>query len=140
LHDITVIASASIDHQVEGRVNHSASIFGVKILHHFGGSLDVREQRGHRLALAVQRRGGFFFNHANGGHRLGRGRFDPCRCGVAVKCGGALATEIKFRGIFEGTIWALQAERSPAFPAELHPLVHRIGDQLCAGCAIMIFP
>jgi hypothetical protein len=41
-------------------------------------------------------------------------------CGVAVKRSAALATEIKFRGIFERAIGARQAERSSVLTAKLH--------------------
>ncbi len=57
LHDVTIVTLGRVDHQLERRIDNRARLFGVEILLQFRRPLDIGEQRGDRLALAVQRRG-----------------------------------------------------------------------------------
>ena len=52
LHDIAIVAMRRVDHQLQCGIDNRARLFGVEVLHQLGRSLDVREQRGDRLALA----------------------------------------------------------------------------------------
>ena len=54
LHDVAVVAMRGVDHQLQRRIDHAASVFGVKVLHQLGRALDIGEQRGDGLALALQ--------------------------------------------------------------------------------------
>ena len=54
LHDVAVVAAHRVDHQLERGIDDRARFFGIEILLQFGRSLDVGEQRGDRLALAVR--------------------------------------------------------------------------------------
>ena len=54
LHDVAVVAAHRVDHQLERRVDNRARFFGIEILFELGRALDVREQRGDRLALAFE--------------------------------------------------------------------------------------
>ena len=55
LHDIAVVPVNGIDHELQRRIDNCACLFGVEVLLKFSRSLDVREQRGDRLALALER-------------------------------------------------------------------------------------
>ena len=44
----------SIDHQFQRRIDNRPRFFGIEVLFQFSGALDVREQRGDRLPLAVE--------------------------------------------------------------------------------------
>ncbi len=52
LHDVAVVATHRVDHQLQCRVNNRARFLGVEILLQLGRALDVREQRRDNLALA----------------------------------------------------------------------------------------
>jgi hypothetical protein len=54
LHDVAVVAPRRIDHQLQRRIDNRAGFFGVEVLLEFGRALDVGEQRGDRLALALE--------------------------------------------------------------------------------------
>src|SRR5258708_37374970 len=54
LDDVTVIAPHGFDHQLQRRIDDRARLFGVEVLHQLGRTLDVGEQRRHRLALALE--------------------------------------------------------------------------------------
>ena len=54
LHDVAVVAMDRIHHQRQRRIDSGARLFGVEVLHHLGGSLDVSEQGSDCLALALQ--------------------------------------------------------------------------------------
>ena len=54
LHDVAVVAMDRVDHQLERRIDDRARLLGVEVLHQLGRALDVGEQRGDRLALAVE--------------------------------------------------------------------------------------
>ena len=53
LHDVAVVAMDRIDHQLQRRIDNRARLFGIEVAHQFGRTLDVGEQRGDRLALAL---------------------------------------------------------------------------------------
>src|SRR6266851_5110250 len=53
LHNVTVVAMRRVDHQLECRIDDRARLLRIEVAHHFGRILDVREQRRHRLALAL---------------------------------------------------------------------------------------
>jgi hypothetical protein len=54
LHDVAVVPANRVDHQLEGRVDDRARFPRVEVLLKLRRSLDVREQRGDRLTLAVR--------------------------------------------------------------------------------------
>ncbi len=56
LHDVAVVAMRGVDHQLQRRIYHAASVFGIKVLHKLGRALDIGEQRGDGLAFAFQLR------------------------------------------------------------------------------------
>jgi hypothetical protein len=56
LHDITVVAVDGINHQLECGIDDRAGFFGVEVLHQLHRALDVREESGDGLTLAVERR------------------------------------------------------------------------------------
>jgi hypothetical protein len=56
LHHVTVEAMGCVDRQLERRIDDGACFLRVEVLHQFGRAFDVGEQRGDRLALAVDRR------------------------------------------------------------------------------------
>jgi len=53
LDNVTVVAMDSVDHELERRVDNRSRLFGIEFLHQIHRSLDVGEQRRHRLALAL---------------------------------------------------------------------------------------
>jgi hypothetical protein len=53
LHHITVVAMRRLDHQSQRRIDDRARLFGIEVFHQFGRTLDVREQRRHRLAFTL---------------------------------------------------------------------------------------
>ena len=53
LHDVAVVAAHRVDHQLERGIDDRARLFRIEILLELGRSLDIREQRGDRLALAL---------------------------------------------------------------------------------------
>src|SRR5215468_2072852 len=55
LHDMAAIVIARIDHQAKCGVYDAAGFLRVEFLHHLHRALDVSEQRGDYLALAVER-------------------------------------------------------------------------------------
>ena len=55
LHDVAVVAAHRVDHQLERGVDNRARLFGIEVLLELSRALDVGEQRGDRLALAVGR-------------------------------------------------------------------------------------
>src|SRR5580698_5725547 len=58
LHDVAAVATHRIDHQLQRWIDDRARLLGVEVLFQFSRALDVSEQRGHRLALAVKRLAG----------------------------------------------------------------------------------
>jgi hypothetical protein len=54
LRDIAAVAMHRRHHEVQHRVDDRARLLGIEIAHQLGRALDVREQRRHRLALAVK--------------------------------------------------------------------------------------
>jgi hypothetical protein len=56
LNDVAVVAMRCVDHQLQCRVDNRARLLRVEVLHQLGRAFDVREQRRHRLALAVDHR------------------------------------------------------------------------------------
>ncbi len=53
LHDVAVVAMDRVDHQLQRRIDDRARRLRVEVLHQFRRALDVGEQRGDRLALAL---------------------------------------------------------------------------------------
>src|SRR5260370_21942091 len=105
-----------LDHQFEGRIDYGPRLFGVEILHHLGGSLDVGEQRRGRLALAVHSRGAIRLPQCERGS--GRLRF----AGRGSKRDRTLAAELESRRILEVALWTDQRERLGALTAKFHSL------------------
>jgi len=54
LHDVAAVALDRIDHQLERGVDNCARLFRIQVLHQFHGAHDVGEQRGYRLAFAIE--------------------------------------------------------------------------------------
>ena len=54
LHHVAVVAMHRFDHQLQRRIDNRARLFGIEILLELGRAFDVREQRRHRLALALE--------------------------------------------------------------------------------------
>jgi hypothetical protein len=63
LHDIAVVVTDRLDHQLQGWIYNRAGLLRIEFLHQLSGALDVGEQRGDRFALAFETFGGGFFNH-----------------------------------------------------------------------------
>src|ERR1700683_2344233 len=55
LHNVTVVAAHRVDHQLERRIDDRARFFRIEILLELRRALDIGEQRGDRLSLAVAR-------------------------------------------------------------------------------------
>ena len=55
LRDVAAIAMHRRHHQLQHRVDDRARLLGIEVAHQLGRALDVGEQRGDRLALAVER-------------------------------------------------------------------------------------
>jgi hypothetical protein len=53
LHDIAAVTAHRIDHDAQRGVNDDARLLGVEVPLQLGRALDVGEQRGDRLALAL---------------------------------------------------------------------------------------
>jgi hypothetical protein len=53
LHDIAVVVTHCLDHEMQCGIDDRAGFFGIEVLHQLGRTLDVRKQRGDRLALAL---------------------------------------------------------------------------------------
>ena len=53
LHDVTVITTDSVDHQVERGIDDRSRLFRVEALHKFHRAFDVGEQRGNIFSLTV---------------------------------------------------------------------------------------
>ena len=49
-----VVRPQNLVHAYQRRIDSGARLFGVEVLHHLGGSLDVSEQGSACLALALQ--------------------------------------------------------------------------------------
>ena len=83
LHDVTVVATGRVDHELQRRVDNRARLLRIEVLHQLRGALDVGEQRRDRLALAFEGTGvgdGLLRCDTN----LGSGRCDRglCRRGL----------------------------------------------------------
>jgi len=55
LHDVAVVSMNRVDHKLKDRIDNGTSLFRIEVLHQVHRSLDVREQRCDRLALALDR-------------------------------------------------------------------------------------
>jgi hypothetical protein len=55
LHDVAVVATHRLDHQLQRRVDNRARFLGVEFLHQFGRALDVGEQRCNRYSTVLAR-------------------------------------------------------------------------------------
>jgi hypothetical protein len=53
LHDVAAVVVSGVDHQLECRIDKRPGFFRVEVLHQLHGTLDVGEQRCHRLALPL---------------------------------------------------------------------------------------
>jgi predicted HD phosphohydrolase len=56
LHDIAVVVTHCLDHEMQCGIDDRAGFFGIEVLHQLGRTLDIREQRRHRLALTLESR------------------------------------------------------------------------------------
>ena len=54
LHDVSAITMDRVDHQLKRWIDDLPRLFRVEVLHQFHRTLDISEQRGHRLALAIE--------------------------------------------------------------------------------------
>src|ERR1700678_284141 len=97
LHDVTVVAAGCVDHQLEGRVDDRAGLFGIEVLFEFSGSLDISKQRGDGLALSLE--------------CFGRSTVDSY-------------PDLRFRRSGRGSIGFRGADGGPAFLAESRPRTH----------------
>ena len=55
LRDVAAVAMHRRHHKLQHRVDDRARLFGIEIAHQLGRALDIGEQRGDRLALALER-------------------------------------------------------------------------------------
>src|SRR5208283_553099 len=121
-HDVTVVAMDGVDHQLEGRVDDCARLFGIEAFHQIHRTLDVGEQGGHGLALAARSVGGGLFE--SDADRLLDHRCRWLRAGGGSprsrQCGAAFAAEFEFRGIVEPAAWAFETKCGTAVAAELY--------------------
>src|SRR5215472_15500413 len=69
LRNVAAVAAASVDHQVQRRINDPSCLFRIEAFHQLGRASDVGEQRGDRLALALER-----FVHNPGAYLYPRAR------------------------------------------------------------------
>ncbi len=106
-----------VDHQLQRRIDDCSGRFGVEVLHQLHRTLDVREQRRHRLALAVD----CFGRRAIGGdydlrfrRRNGRGSGGFC----GANCGPAFPAKSRPRTHRCFARWANQLQLRSAFLAE----------------------
>ena len=53
LHDVAVVATGRVDHELQRRVDNRARLLRIEVLHQLGRALDVGEHRRDHLALAV---------------------------------------------------------------------------------------
>ncbi len=53
LHHVPVVAMDGVDHQLQRGIDDCPGFLGIELLHQLGRALDIREQRRHRLALAL---------------------------------------------------------------------------------------
>ena len=146
LHDIAVVTSHRVDHQLERRIDYRARFFGVEVLLELGRSLDVGEQRGDRLALALE-----FFSVGRlsypdfccfGSRWLGRcacserstasaaefGRgyvFKAARSTGRFECGTAFVAELQAVGIFG---FAVRAKHGHVRESRRYGCVSRCAD------------
>ena len=60
LHDVAVITTHGIDHELEDRINDRTRLFGIKILLQPRRVYDVDEKSSDELPLALQHQRGFF--------------------------------------------------------------------------------
>ena len=54
LHDVAVVAADRVDHQLERGIDDCAGLLGIEVLLQLSRTLDIREQRRHRLPLAFE--------------------------------------------------------------------------------------
>ena len=115
LHDVAVVAMDRIDHQLERGIDERARLLGIEVLHQVHRALDIGEQRGERLALAVRYRsvGRFGRDVDAGGGLCGR------RTRIDGEGSAALAAEVSSRRIFRRAFRAKFEQRSSAPGAEI---------------------
>jgi hypothetical protein len=115
LHDIAVVAAHGLDHQLEGGIDDCPRLLRIEVLHQLGRALDVREQRGHRLALALE-----FFGVGRLAYAKRRSvEFLCCSIGRPPECPAALSAKT-FTGWIVGTaFWTKIREWRATIAAEL---------------------
>ena len=100
LHDVAAVAMRRVHHQRERRIDDRARFLGIEPLHQVHRALDVGEQRGDGLALALGRR--IAIARRRGSVRISSGTAGR----RSAKRRGALSTEFELRGIFGAALRA----------------------------------
>ena len=54
LHDVPVVAMDRVDHRLERGIDYGAGLLGIEVAHQLSRALDIREERGDGLALALE--------------------------------------------------------------------------------------
>jgi len=122
LHHITAVAAYGFDHQLERRIDDRARLFGVEVLFELGRTLDVGEERGDGLALAVERRRGIgtLGRDANRWPSLiGGGRPGRLRRSRSGERRSALAAESRLGRVFGAALRAARSQAGATADAEL---------------------
>ena len=131
---VALVAMDRVHHELECGVDDRARVFRVEVFDEGHRALDVGEQRGDRLAFAVDAPAGFERNlfSANTVGQMSRGR--PRRCGYGywssgsrglgrgVERGATLGAEFRPRRRRGPAIRAAAVERGAALDAELRPV------------------
>src|SRR5713101_6467645 len=121
LHDVTVVAMRRVDHQLQRGVDNRASLFRIEVAHQLGRTLDIREQRRHRLALAVgDVKAGWLWNRLRRECRLYRANRPLGRWFSEWRRAPAAESEADW--IFGAAFRATLRHRSGALATKSHPL------------------
>src|SRR5260370_6803623 len=110
-----------VDHQLERRIDDRAGLLGIEVAHKFGRTLDVREQRRHRLTLTVgDVKAGLLWNRLRRECRLYRANRPLGRWFSEWR--RAPAAESEAGRLFGAAFGATLRHRSGALATESHPL------------------
>ena len=117
-----LVVVRGLDHPLEHRVEQASRVLGISIREELHRALQVGEQDGHVLALALQRALGRA-NTLGEMHRRVRGRGGEARPGVgwAADRGGALWAKLGGDGQFALALRATPGQRGGALRAEFGP-------------------
>src|SRR5215469_4370677 len=103
LHDVALVVMDRVDHETQGRIYERPRLLRIELLHQIHGALDVGEQCGHSLALALERfRRGSLRSHTNLRlwSRGQRGRW----CGGSLQASATLPAKLEECRIIESAL------------------------------------